>query len=385
MNCLFFLTLKSLKGKKDSFAHFSTLVSILGVSVGVAAVIVVMGVMSGFDEELQNRILSFKPHISIISWEKFTYPVPWEKKIRSPEITAIYPVIWGEGMLKTLADVPLSKGVIIKGIPWDKLADLKIKLNYKGRGLIVGKGLARRLGVKRGDKLFLLTTRLEGKILPVAGIAETGIYQFDSSLVLLPLAQAQKLLGMEGEISGIDIKIKNPQRVEEVRKYLEKFVPKNFSVLTWKETEKTLFAALRMEKLTMFTIMSLILIVATLSITASLILKVMEKQKDVGILRALGFTPREIGKIFLYQGLLIGITGGVIGEIIALVLELLIKYRKIVSLPQEIYFLSYLPVKIDPLMFLWIMLFSVFTSLLATILPSYRASHIEVSRALRYE
>ena len=385
MNYLIFLTLKSLKGKRDSFAHFSTLVSILGVSVGVAAVIIVMGVMSGFDEELQNKILSFKPHISIISWNTFTYPVKWEKEIRSPQISSIYPVLWGEGILKTLKEPPLSKGVIIKGVPWDELPALKIKLEYKGRGIILGKELTRRLGIKKGEKIFLLTPRLEGEVFPVVGTVETGIYQFDSSLVILPFPQAQHLLGMKGVTSRMEIKVKNPGKVEEIKKYLEEIVPADYEVLTWKETEKTFFSALRMEKLTMFTILSLILIVAALGITASLILKVMEKKKDVGIMRALGFTPREIGKIFLYQGLLIGATGGVIGELIALLLEFLIKYRKIVSLPEEIYFLSYLPVKIEPLMFLWVMVFSIFTSLLATLLPAYRASHIEVSKALRYE
>ncbi|MCD6219544.1 ABC transporter permease, partial [Candidatus Calescamantes bacterium] len=283
MNYLIFLTIKSLKGKRDSFAHFSTLVSILGVSVGVAAVIIVMGVMSGFDEELQNKILSFKPHISIISWSTFTYPVKWEKEIHSPQISSIYPVVWGEGILKTLKEPPLSKGVVIKGVPWDKLPALKIKLEYKGRGIILGKELTRRLGIKNGEKIFLLTPHLEGEVFPVVGTVETGIYQFDSSLVILPFPQAQHLLGMEGVTSRMEIKVKNPGKVEEIKKYLEEIVPADYEVLTWKETEKTFFSALRMEKLTMFTILSLILIVAALGITASLILKVMEKKKDVGI------------------------------------------------------------------------------------------------------
>ena len=385
MSISFFLSLKNLGRKRNSFAHFSTILSMIGVSMGVAAIIIVMGVMSGFDKELQKRILSFKPHIYITSFGKFNYPSKWERKIEFPEIKSIYPVIWSEGIIKTLGEIHQSKGIIMKGIEWKNLPSLGVKVKYKGKGIIAGKGLLKRLGVREGEKVFLLTPELKGEILPVSGIFETGMYQFDSSLIILPIGKAQKLLDMRGEVSGIEIKLYNPMKVDEVKREIRKILPPGYEILTWKETEKTFFKALHMEKITMFTILILILLVASLGITSSLILKVTEKRKDVGILRALGFTPREIGKVFLYQGIIIGFIGGIIGEGIAYLVEYLIKYHNLISLPSEVYSISYLPCKIEPLMFIYMMLFSLFLSFISTILPAYRASHIEVSQVLRYE
>ncbi len=384
MNPLFFLALRSLRGNRSStHSLFSTTISLGVISLGVAALIVVTGVMSGFHEELQKRILSFKPHLYITSLEALSYPVKWEKEIKNlPSITRVTPVIWGEGMLKSLEN-SLSRGVIVKGLPEKDLLNLYgVK---EKEGAILGKELLKGMGLKKGDRVFLITSSLEGEILYITGILNTGMYQIDNSLILLPLKSAQRIFRMEGRISGLEIRVKDPYRVEKIRDELYTLLPPSYQVRTWKEMDRVLFSALKLEKITMFAILSLLFILATFSISSSLVVKVMERKKDIGILRTIGFTPSDIKKIYLFEGIILGLGGGIGGGILALVIESIIKFLKPVALPGEIYSLSFLPVKIEPLMYLIVLLLSITITLLATLFPAVKASRIDVSEVLRYE
>ncbi len=393
MNYHLFLAVRHLKGKGGkSLTPFSTIISMTGVALGVMAIILVMGVMSGFDEELQERILGFKAHILIQSLTKFSYPFPQEEKISSQqEVRSVSPVIWGEGILKNPYSGRYSRGVIVKGILLNReIENLKKYLpmdikDLKPGETVIGKELAKALGLKEGDTFFLLSPALNMESFTLKGFLESGIYQYDNSLVLLPLSSAQQLFQMPGYISGIEIKLKNPYQAKEFKSKIKKILPSFYVVKTWQEMEKTFFQALRLEKITMFTILSLIVLVATFNIAGSLSMRVIEKKREIGILRAIGFTTSDIRKIFLWEGLTIGCIGSITGGLIAGILEVILKFKKPISLPQEIYNLSYLPVKIEPLMFLLVMTLAFVITLLATLYPAIKASRLQVGEILRYE
>ena len=374
MNPILFLALRSLKGR-HGFSHsfFSFLISLTVITVGISAIIVVTGVMSGFHEEFLKRLLAFKPHLYLTSPQAIPYPQKWIMELRNlKEIKEVSPVIWGEGILKTLSG-ERARGVIVKGV-WGE-----------GKGVILGKELASNLGVRPGEEVFLVTSSLSGEVLKINGTLTTGIYQLDSSLVILPLSLAQKVFKMKGLISGVEVKLFHPSRVEKVKEEIKTLLPPFYYARTWKEMDAVFFSALKLEKITMFTILSILFFVATFSISSSLIVKVTERKREIGILRTIGFTPQEIKKIFLTEGLFIALTGWVGGSLLAITMELIIKVFKPVTLPQAIYSLSYLPVKIEPGMYLLMLCFSVITTLLATVFPAIKASRLDVSEIIRYE
>ncbi|MBU1048268.1 MAG: ABC transporter permease [Candidatus Omnitrophica bacterium] len=395
-----------MKSKGKRFLSFATFISILGIALGVAAIIVVMGVMNGFSEEIRNKILGLKPHIvvNMFSPDSNGLSSTIEKIEQVDGVVASSPVLWGEGILQCRER---AKGIIIKGIDFQKeikVTDLKkyikpvlmdefvlepqknaAELADLDGGILIGEELAKGLGLFDYDEVSLISTQLKVKKFKVKGFFNSGMYEYDNSLVFLSLEDARDLLGLGSEYDGIQVKIEDVFKAPAVKEKLQVLLGPASIVRTWQETDRTLFEALKLEKIAMFTILTLIVIVASFNIASTLIVMVMEKKRQIGILKAIGATSADIRKIFLYQGLIIGFCGAVLGCLVGLVLGILLKKYHFIALSEEIYSMPYLPIKLEWTMFAVVGLLALFICLLATIYPASRASKLTVGETLRYE
>jgi lipoprotein-releasing system permease protein len=406
MDYRFFLATRHMKSKGKRFLSFATFISILGIALGVAAIIVVMGVMNGFSEEIRNKILGLKPHIVVNMFSSASDGLSsaTEKIEQVDGVVASSPVLWGEGILQYK---DRAKGIIIKGIDYQKeikVTDLKkyIKpgltdelvsesqtnveeLTGLDGGILIGEELAKNLGVLEDENISLISTQLKVKTLKVKGFFNSGMFEYDNSLIFLSLEDARDLLGLGSEYDGVQVKIEDVFKAEAVKEKLQDVLGPIAIVRTWQETDRTLFEALKLEKIAMFTILTLIVIVASFNIASTLIVMVMEKKRQIGILKAIGATSGDIKKIFLYQGLIIGLCGAILGCLVGLVLGILLKKYHFITLSEEIYSMPYLPIKLEWTVFAVVGFLALFICLLATIYPASRASKLTVGETLRYE
>ena len=399
MDYRFFLAVRQMKSRGGRFLSFATFISIIGIALGVAAIIVVMGVMSGFTEEIRSKILGLKPHILIQAFGTLSDESSISKKTEKIDgVVASSPVIWEEGIIQYSGH---AKGIIIKGVDYQgelKVTDLKkyVKPEFptpplmNGRaglkdGVLIGEGLAKNLGIFVSDKILIISPRLDRREFEVKGFFNSGMYEYDNSLVFLSLKDAQELFVMGSEYSGIQVKIKDVFKSEAIKRRLQDVLGPDYIVRTWQDMDRTLFEALKLEKVAMFTILTLIVIVASFNIASTLVVMVMEKKRQIGILKAIGATSNDIRKIFLGQGLIIGFCGAVSGCLLALVLGILLKKYRFIPLSEEIYSMPYLPIKLDGAVFAVVGLLALGICLLATIYPASRAAKLESAETLRYE
>jgi len=406
MDYRFFLAIRQMKSRGGKFLSFATFISIIGIALGVAAIIVVMGVMNGFSEEIRNKILGLKPHILVHSFSPSSDGISslTEKIEQVDGVIATSPVLWGEGIIQYN---DRAKGIIVKGIDYQKeikvtdlgkyvkpilsddflaepQTDVKELVDLNG-GILLGEELAKNLGIFTGDDISLISTQLKVKMFRVKGFFNSGLYEYDNSLVFLHLEDARDLLGLGNEFDGIQIRIEDVFKVPVVKEKLQDTLGPASIVRTWQETDRTLFEALKLEKIAMFTILALIVVVASFNIASTLVVMVMEKKRQIGILKAIGATSNDIRKIFLQQGFIIGFCGATTGCIIALILGMLLKKYHFIALSEEIYSISYLPIKLEWTVFAIVGLLALIISLLATIYPASRAAKLEAAETLRYE
>ena len=386
-----FLALKYLKSREKRFFTFTTFISIIGIALGVCTIIVVMGVMSGFTEEVRNKILGLKSHLFIQRLGNISSPYPLMERIEKIDgVIASSPVVWGEGIIKYRGH---ARGVIIKGIDYSReirVTDLKnyIKdqeITSLEGGILIGSELAKNLDLSISDEVFLISADLKGERFKVKEIFNSGIFHYDHSLIFLSTADTQRLLGMEGKYSGIQVKIKDIFRAPHIKKRLNEVLGPMYQIRTWQEMDRTFYYALRLERIAMFIIPTLIIIVASFNIASTLIMMVMEKRRQIGILRVIGSPSRDIKRIFFYQGLTIGGCGTILGCILGFLISFLLKEYLLIPLPEEIYGICSLPVKIEGSVFLLVSLLALSISILATIYPAYAASKLEIGQTLRCE
>jgi lipoprotein-releasing system permease protein len=391
--------------RKEKFISLISLISILGVAVGVAALIIVIAVMTGFDEDLKDKIIGTYSHIEIVSDAGVKPSVELVDKIlKTPHVTAVSFFLNGQGLVRSGDNVT---GIIVKGIvPKDevrvnRLGDYMKKgsLDLSGGGIVLGSELAGKLGVTIGDTISLVSPasldvkalsfpfnfKVEGRNFKVAGIFTSGMYEYDSSLAYIDISDAQKFLGVEGIASGAAVRVDDALAVDGTKRALQMKLGMHFAVRTWMDLNRNLIAALKLEKTVMFIILTLIVIVACFNIASSLIMTVLEKTRDIGILKAIGSTNFNIMAIFALQGGMVGIFGTLLGAGAGLGICWCLKTYKFISLPKEIYYIDRLPVKMDPFDISLIVTLSIVISLIAAIYPSYRASKLDPVEALRYE
>ncbi|MFA5170035.1 MAG: lipoprotein-releasing ABC transporter permease subunit [Sulfuriferula sp.] len=408
-----FIGLRYTRAKRQNhFISFISLISMLGIALGVAALIVVLSVMNGFQDELRSRILGVAAHIEISGFDNTL--TDWQsvavqsKKV--PEVQATAPFVAGQGLL---AYDQAVQGAMVRGIvpdAEDSVADIgrKMKLGKLGAlragewGIILGVDLARNLGVQMGDKVTLITP--QGQVTPagmvprlkqftVVGIFQIGMYEYDAGLALIAMPDAQKLFRMGDSVSGVRLKIADLYRAPQVAMKLSKTLTGDYYIRDWTQSHSNFFRAVQMEKRVMFVILLLIVAVAAFNIVSTLVMVVTDKQADIAILRTLGASPMSIMKIFMVQGAVIGIVGTALGLIAGILLALnigvvvpFIEHTFGVQfLSADVYQISELPSKLD-----WhdvgvIAGVSLVLSWLATLYPSWRASRTNPAEALRYE
>ncbi len=401
--------------KRNRFVSFISLASVLGIALGVMALIIVLSVMNGFQKEIRGQMLGILPHMEVryvIPEESEQWAALVTQMQQNPQVSAAAPYIASQALLMNSGEV---QGALLKGIDpalENGVVDLEKSMVNNGQfadlkagefDIILGSDLAFALDVRIGQKVSVLTP--EGNVTPagmvprikqfnVVGIVEAKSAEINSTLALIHMTDAQKLFRLGNEVSGVRLKLKEPQNITTIRPTI--FSPQQadlFHISDWTDYNRSYFEAVEMEKKMMFIILMLIVMVAAFNLVSSLVMAVTEKQADIAILRTLGLTPPKVMQIFITQGLVAGLVGtgfGVgfgcliawkIGKIVRFIEELF--GRSLID--SKIYFLDYLPSDIHSADVLFIAVISIILSFLATLYPSYCAAKTQPAEALRYE
>ncbi len=393
--------------RKHSFISIISCFSVLGVALGVAALIVVLGVMNGFSSSLRDKILGVNADLILSSAQGGLkeHERVQDRIADIPGVAGVMPFIYSEVMLSTPRGV---KGAGLRGINVSAAKDV-ISLEsdlYLGSladlqdrappGIILGKSLARQLGVTVDDTVNMLSPSGKKsaagfspkvKIFQVAGLFATGMYEYDSSLAYVTLPAARDILGYEADlVSGLEVKLYDVYVAGKVGRRLQEALDGYpFVIRTWIEMNKSLFSALKLEKNAMGVILVMIVLVGSFSIITTLIMLVMEKKQDIAVLMAMGAWPRSIKRIFMWQGLIIGLVGTALGFGGGLLVCFLLEHYQFIKLPGDVYPMDHLIVLLEPLD-LWIIgLSAMLLCFLATLYPAVQASKIEPAEVLRYE
>jgi lipoprotein-releasing system permease protein len=391
--------------RKQAFISVITFISVLGIAIGVAALIIAISLITGFQEDVQDKILGATSHIMVsdLSGEGLDDYGAIAAKIRARrDIVSVTPVAYREVLI---SGTSRQTGALLKGIDFEEertgsdwLQNLEageIPAEGEGReGIVLGRELAFSIGAQVGDVVSVVTSSSElsplglmprSKRFKVTGIFNTGLYEFDSGTALVRLAAAQKLFGLGGRVTFLQVKIRDIFAAARISEEIREDLPPMTYNTTWMELNESLFSALKLEKQIMFMTITLIVIVAALNIIATLILLVMEKTRDIGILLAMGATPRNIKKIFFDQGALIGVLGTGAGTVLGLGWCWLANVFKLIKIPVDIYQISYVPFRIQPLDLALIVIVTLAISFASTLFPARRASRVDPVVALKYE
>ena len=378
--------------RRHPFVGIIGAVSVLGICVGVAVLIIVLGVMSGFDEELKERIIGMHAHVVIQKDGRFLQEENFLNKIDSTkDVKGSSFFIDGQAFLQT----PLANcGVLVRGIDLQREAKVSKFNSYlkEGRltetdsGVVLGVELAKKLKVGAGAEVFLISEKLKKpKAYRVEGIFTSGMYEYDANLVYMTLQGAQKLFALDGEVTGLSVAIKKSDEADKVKVEIQKALGYPYYVMTWMDMNRTLFSVLKLEKIVMFLILAMIILVACLNIAGSLTIMVMDKTRDIGILKALGAPPMGLVKIFLIDGLFIGVIGSGLGLAIGVGVCKLLKAHSFLTLPKEIYNMDKLPVQMSLFDNTMVIAVAISLSLIASLYPALVAGKLDPVKALRYE
>ena len=398
--------------RRTHFISFISLVSMLGIALGIAALITVMSVMNGFEKEIRARILGAAAHIQVLGGEKGIED--WEAVARDvkthTDVTAAAPFVGAQALLSTGTAV---RGVFIRGVLpdlEDKVADFGTHMR-KGRladlrpgefGIVIGVGLARALQLGVGDRITLIAP--QGQVTPaglmprlkqftVAGIFSMDHNEFDSALALVNMQDAQVIYRLGSGVTGVRLKIRNLDEAPRVARDLARTIKTEAQVVDWTQQNVNYFRAIQIEKRMMFIILTLIIAVAAFNLVSTLVMVVTDKHPDIAILRTLGASPASIMQIFVVQGIVIGLVGTLIGVVggvftalnIDTVVPFIERTFRFEILSREVYYISELPSDLHLGDVVWVTLVSLALSLVATLYPSWRAARVNPAEALRYE
>ncbi len=410
MSFEWFISRRYLRAKrKQRFISLITVISVLGVALGVLALIVVLSVYTGFTEGMRDQIIGINSHVIV---QRYDGVMEEPESIREivltvPGVKAATPLIFGQALINSASG---SSGIVLRGIDprtaagvmsitekiisgsLDNLTPLPESGNLPG--IIIGRAMAGQLRVSTGDKIRLLSPN--GPLTPmgvipkirtcrIAGTFETGMYEYDSTLGFLDLDTARLLVGLDRGVHGLEIRVDDVEQADAIASVIGKKLGFEYSTKDWMAMNQNLFAALKLEKVGLFIALDLIILVAALNIISALIMVVMEKTRDIAILKSMGATTGSIMRIFFYQGMVIAFFGTSVGVSGGLGLCALLKKYKIIELPSNVYPMSTLPIKVVPMDIGIIAVSAIIITLAATLYPSWKASKIKPAEALTYE
>ena len=399
--------------RRNHYISFISLISLLGITLGMTALITVMSVMNGFQEEIRTRILGVASHIQIsgVNEKLSAWQGVASEAIKHPQVEAAAPYVSAQGMVSFNQVV---RGVLVRGVlpsKEEKVADFS-QMMISGElnnlvsgefGIVVGAELAQSLGASKGDKIVLISP--QGQMTPVGilprlkqftitGIFKAGHFEYDSTLVLIHMADAQKLYRMENtQVSGVRLKLQDLFQSKQVVQELLPMISDTTFISDWTSQHANYFRAIQIEKRMLSLILALLILVAAFNIVSTLVMAVTDKQSDIAILRTLGASPRSIMKIFIIQGTLIGFLGTILGVLGGVLLAFnvdsviaSIEYLfNVQFLSREVYYISEVPSDPHLIDIVTVAILSFGLTILATIYPSYRASKVNPAEALRYE
>jgi lipoprotein-releasing system permease protein len=391
-----------------------TIIATGGVTVGVMALIVVMGVMNGLQNELRQKILVASPHLRVLTFGRGLRLDGWEAVrdtvLLHPDVVAVAPFVDSKGLIRAGAD--FVDGVYVLGIEPDTgtaaatpLAEHFVSGDLSFRttlpdvdgGIVLGVRVAERLSAWEGERITMVSpggTRFSatmGTFVPklwtfeVVGRFETGMYEYDTGYTILPLRIAQEFQGLDSAVSGLEVRLRDARDAPRVGHELEERLGYPYRALDWQSQNQSLFAALQLEKLAMGTILLLIVIVAAFNIVSTLTMLVRDKTREIGILRAMGLPIKTVRRVFILQGAFIGLVGTALGTVLGLTVARLVDRGQIVPLNPSVYFIDHLPVQVDPLDLAMIVVASIAVATLATLYPARQASRLHPVNAIRYE
>jgi lipoprotein-releasing system permease protein len=405
----FYIARKYLLAKrKQTFISIITFISVGGVTVGVTALIIVLAVMSGFERELKERILGATAHIHVTSLDgSIANPSVVTEEVRKvPGVVAASPYIFTQMMISSGSG---AVGGVLRGVDIATVGDVtRLRQDLRiGRledlhrtsggglpGAILGKELAANLGVGPGDVVEVLVPG--GTITPlgafpktarfrVVGVSESGMYEYDATFAYVDFEEAGRLLGMGGRATGVEVRVRDIYAAGDVAQRLRSSLGYPFWAKDWMQGNRNLFSALKLEKVVMFVILVLIVMVAAFNIISTLIMVVMEKTKDIAVLMTLGATRRSVRRIFAIEGLIIGVAGTSTGTALGALLCVLLQRYHFIRLPSDVYYISTLPVSLDAGTVLLVVASSIMICFLATLYPALQASRVDPAEAIRYE
>lgn len=400
-----FVALRYLTRRKGLFAIITTLIGVAGVSVGVAALITTLSVMNGFQSDIKTKVIGAQSHILVFGrMPASTYPEQIRKIEQIPSVEAAAPHIYGQAILSYDGQ---SVGLVVRGLDPEQ----EKKINSLSRSLtegsfapkdwaadapaplVLGTELAAGLGADVGDDVVLISPQSistsagmfpKMKKFRVSGLLRTGYYEFDNTIAYAGLADASDFLGLKGGVTGVAVKLHDLNKAEQAAQQIREAIGLGYSVRTFAQLNSTLYAALKLEKAVMFIILFLIIIVASLNIAGNLILLGTEKLRDIGLMRAMGASPKMIRKVFMWEAMVIATLGICLGIALACLLCWIIATFNIVELPGDIYYLTKVPVRIEWSDILAVVGGSYFICFFAGLYPAAKASRVNPTDAIRY-
>ena len=394
--------------RKQAFIYVISIMSILGVALGVAALVVVLGVYNGLTTDMRDKILGANAHGIVMSYmpDAFAeHPELLGEVIKTPGVTGATPFIYTEVMLSAGKGV---KGLVLRGIDPRTAPSVLTMLRKMKRGsiarlsqsdglpgIVIGEELAKRIGLGIGSRVNLLSPSGQKtaagfqpriRAFEVAAIFKTGMFEYDSSLAFVTLDACRDVLGLDpGFLSGIEITVDDVFKADVIAQRISSTVGSPFYARNWMEMNANLFAALKLEKIGMFILLAMVVLIGSFSIVATLVMLVMEKTKDIAVMLSMGATRRTIRRIFMLQGTIIGFVGTLLGYALGLTVGYLLKRYQFIKLPENVYTLDHLPIIITLSDVLIIGAAAMLLCFLATLYPARQASRLKPAEALRYE
>ena len=403
------ITFRFLKArKKDGFLNIISIFSFIGISLGVAVLIIVMSVMNGFRSELINKIVGFNSHITVKSYDNSGID---RNKLDNKNLKFITKnIIFSNSGEAIILKNNTSKGIVLRGYQTKEFSKLTIIKNDKFKGdkskleknsISIGNELSFSLDLKIGDKINLMSpsgvetiigSMPKQKTFEITSIFNSGLADFDNNIALINLDTLDDFFGFKKKDRSLEIYLKNPQNIEEQKQIVQNIFDQEF-IYTWADMNNSLFSALKVERNVMFIILSLIIIVAAFNIISGLTILVKNKTRDIAILKSIGVLNKSIIKIFFLVGVIIGTSATVFGIILGVTFSLYVEnFRQFLSstfnislFPEEIYFLSTMPSEINPYSILMISVCSILITIIVSIFPAFKAANLDPVQALKYE